>query len=368
MFAFLTLGRAKALLLVIGIAAGILAWAIFAGTTSKRAAPIDPTRSKAWEKIASRLQRADQQGAELCEKQLQRVRDFFNDKRGHVHDFADDALGWGAKWAFVKGKLIADEGKGHQAHLRQCFEQHIFSDRDMGDLLSAVIIGYLSELEGEENALLVEIQTDLSEQELPALRALATQNSSEAFRGEYRKLVNQVTPIVGRDIKIAVAREAIVWVGSDIAAAVAVRIASAVAVRLGVSGGILGSGAASGAATLGIGLVAGFVVDAAVDWIMRQHGYDPAGDIARELSATLVRIEGLVVDGEPQAHGVFNRLRHLQEHDRFPFVRAQCAQSADRMSGGGALGLRHEMSRLRQLRSALRQEALKRLVLEGGTP
>src|SRR5262249_54300099 len=142
----------------------------------------------------------------------------------------------------------------------------------------------------------------------------------------------------------------------------------AVAVRLGVSGGILGTGAASGVATLGVGLVVGFLVDGAVDWTMRQAGYDPAGDIAHEVANTLGRMETLLVEGEPDAHRAFKKLRHLQDHDRFSFVRSECRQSADRIEASGILGLRHELNRLNKLRSRLREEALRKLVLEGGTP
>ena len=112
----------------------------------------------------------------------------------------------------------------------------------------------------------------------------------------------------------------------------------------------------------------GFLVDGAVDWIMRQAGYDPAGDIAREVSSTLGRMETLLIEGEPEAHRAFKKLRHLQDHDRFSFVRTECRQSADGIEASGILGLRHELDRLHTLRSRLREEALKKLVLEGGTP
>ena len=180
-------------------------------------------------------------------------------------------------------------------------------------------------------------------------------------------MMDQVIPVVGRDLKITVGREAVVWVGSDIAAMVTVRIGSAVAVRLGISDGILGTGAASGVAMLGVGVVVGFLVDGAVDWTMKKAGYDPAGDIAREVSDTLTRMESLIIDGDPKAQGNVQKLRHLQEHDLFTFVRAECQKGADRLEAGGSLGLRHELNRLRQVRSRLREEALKKLILEGGT-
>jgi hypothetical protein len=355
---------AYTILLLVGTLGGMLAWKLYSSHQPKRVA-LDPARVQVWEKIAPRLRQAEQRGDEFGERHLQSVKDFFADKRGHANDFADDVLGWGGKWAFLKGKFTADDGKAHQAHLKAAFARHIFTDRDIQERLQEVIASYLGELEGQENALLVEIQADLSEQDLPALRVLAMQEAGESFRGEYQKMVQQIAPVVGRDLKIAVGREAVVWVGSDIAAAVTIRVASAVALRLGVSGGILGTGAASGMATLGVGLVVGFVVDGAVDWIMRRSGYDPSGQIAGELCGTLSRIEGLMIEGDPEAKGIYDKLRRLQEHDRFSIVREKCRHSADLIGTSGAMGLRHELLRLRQFRGRLREDALRKLILEG---
>jgi len=359
-----SLRRTQVALLTLGTLAGMVAWAVFSHRSQPKAP--DPARVQLWQKITPRLQQADQDGAQTGQRHLERLSDFFIEKRWYARDFAEDALGWGGKWAFVKGKVAGDDGKAHQEYLRAAFERHFFTGRDLQELLQSVITGYLTEVEGQENALLVAIRADLSEQDLPALQQLAALRSDEAFRNEYRKMLEQVIPTISRDMKITLGREAVVWVGSDIAAAVTVRIASAVAVRLGISGGILGTGAASGVATLGIGVVVGFLVDGAVDWIMQRIGYDPVGKIAGEVSATLSRIEQLLLDGDPEAHTVYRHMRRLQDQDPIPFVRSECRKAADRVETGGSLGLRYELNRLRELRCRLREAALKRLILEGG--
>ena len=353
-------------LLTLGVLAGMTAWMLLPSGSEPQAPPPDPACVRAWQKITPRLQQAEKDGDKAGQKQLQVIEDFFVDKKRHATDFAEEAIGWRGKWAFVKGKLNGDEGKAYQAHLRSAFERHFFTGSDLQELLEKAIKAYLTELEGQENALLVAIRADLAEQDLPTPRALAALRSDEAFRKEYRKMLEQVVPIVSRDLKIAVGREAVVWVGSEIAAAVTVRIATAVAVRLGVSGGILGTGVASGVATLGIGVVVGFIVDGAVDWIMRLAGYDPAGKIANETSATLRRIQELLIDGDKGAHCVYGELRRLQHEDLFPFVRDECRRAADQIETGGSLGLGSELKRLREVRARLREAALKKLILEGG--
>jgi hypothetical protein len=356
--------RSKVILLTLGVLAGMIAWTVFSSWSRPKALPADPARIRAWEKISSRLRQADQNNSDP--QHLQYVQEFFNAKRQHGRAFADDLLGWGGKWAFVTGKLWQDEGKAHQAFIRQAFQRHFFTPGELQELMQSMVTAHLSDLEGQENALLVAIRADLSEQDLPALKALSALKSDEAFRNEYRKLLDQVVPVVSRDMKITIGREAVVWIGADIAAAVTVRVGSAVAVRLGVSGGILGTGAASGAATLGVGLVAGFVVDGAVDWIMRRAGYDPAGEIAGRASDALTGIEKMLLDGDPDAHLTYQKLLRLKDNDPLSFVRDECRRAAGSIDAGGALGLRHELNRLRKLRMRLCEAALKKLVFEGG--
>jgi F0F1-type ATP synthase membrane subunit c/vacuolar-type H+-ATPase subunit K len=358
--------RRTAVLMTAGALCGMVALWIFRSSSQPKATPPNPAAMQAWEKINPRLRQADSDGAQAGEEHLQRIKDFFAEKQTHVRDFAEEVLGLSGKWAFVKGKLFGDDGKGHQAFLRKAFEQHIFTNGDLQNLLQVTITGLISELDGQENSLLVSIRADLSEQDLPAVRCLAAVHSDQAFLGEYRKMLAEVIPVVSRDLKITVGREAAVWVGSDIAAIITVRIASAVAVRLGISGGILGTGAASGVATLGVGIGVGFVVDSAVDWIMRQAGYDPAGEIAKQTSAMLVRIQDLLIEGDAEAKRIYQKLRHLQNDDPLSFVRDECRQAADRMDAGGALGLRHEINRLRALRNSFREAALKKILFEGG--
>ena len=353
------------LLVSLGATAGMALWLWVSSGTVTKAPPLDPVRMRAWDKVSSRL-RAQQNSSDPAELQLQRIRDFFADKQQRTRDFADDVLGWSGKWHFVKGKIFRDDGKAHQLFMRQAFERHFFTAGDLQGLMQSVVAAHLSELEGQENALLVAIRADLSEQDLPALRELSAMKSDENFQREYRRLLDQVVPIVSRDMKVTIGREAVVWVASDIAAAVTVRIASAVAVRLGVSGGILGTGAASGVATLGVGVAVGFVVDGAADWIMRQAGYDPSGEIAGKVSVTLTGIEKMLLDGDPEARSVYQKLLRLQDSDPVFFVRDECRRAANSINAGGALGLRHELNRLRQLRTRLCEAALKKLVLEGG--
>jgi hypothetical protein len=83
--------------------------------------------------------------------------------------------------------------------LAHAFEKHIFTNDDLQDLLQATVSGLIGELEGQDNALLVQIRADWSEEDLPALRSLGALQSNDAFQGEYRKVLAEVIPIISRD-------------------------------------------------------------------------------------------------------------------------------------------------------------------------
>jgi hypothetical protein len=253
----------------LGIVSAMLLLGLWRSSKSTPKRPPDPMADVAWQRIAPRLEQADREGIQSGEHHLLNINEFFAQKQQFTTAFAEDVLGWSGKWAFVKGKLTGDDGRSHQEFLRKAFERHIFTNHDLQQLLQSTIAGYVSELDGQESAALVAIRADLSEQDLPSLRSVAAFRSEAAFAEAFKSTLAEVVPIVGRDLNVTVAREIGVWVGSEIATAVTIRTTSALATRLGISSGILGTGAASGVVTFGVGLGVGFVVDAAVDWMMR---------------------------------------------------------------------------------------------------
>jgi hypothetical protein len=325
-----------------------------------------PARINAWEKITPRMRAANLAGQETANRHRESVRAFFVERKGRTREFGEAVLSLGGKWAFVKSKLPFTDGDGHRQYLRERFEQIVVSGPELHDLIQSVVAGYINELQGIENDLLVQIRADLSDSDLARFETGAMLRTDEAFRQEYAHSLEQVAAVVRRDVMIQVGRETVLWVGTDIATNITISLATALAERLGVSAGILGSGAASGAVTLGVGIAAGLVLDALLDWVLKAWGHDPAGDIAAKVDEALDMFQGLLLDGDPQAVRTYETLRRLQNHDPFPFVRAECRLAADRMETGGYLGLCRELKRLQEARSRLREEALRKLILEGG--
>jgi hypothetical protein len=325
-----------------------------------------PARVTAWEKITPRLHAADLAGQELAKQQRERVKAFFLERRHRTEEFGEAVLSMRGKWVFVKNKLGFGDADDHREFLRKQFEKIVVSGPELEELIHSAVESYINGLQGIENDLLVQIRADLSDGDLARFETGAMLRTEDAFRKEYAKSLEQAAAVVKRDVVIQVGREAVTWVGADIATSITISLTTAVAERLGVSAGILGTGAASGAVTLGVGIAAGFILDALLDQVMKAWGHNPAGQIALEVNHVLDKFENLLLDGDRDAVQTYETLRRLQNDDLFTFVRKECRRAFDAMDSGGYLGLSHELKRLQETRSRLREEALRKLILEGG--
>ena len=270
------------LLIAVATLSGMAAYVAFqyvpalCSTQSQYAA----ARVEAWRKITPRMHAADQAGQETAKRHAESVRAFFAERKRRSRDFGEAVLSLSGKWAFVKSKMPFTDGDSHRQFLREQFAEIVVSGPELQDLIQSVVIGYINELQGIENDLLVQIRADLSDSDLARFETGAMLRTDEAFRKEYARSLEQVAAVVQRDVMIQAGREAVTWVGADIATSITVSLATALAERLGVSAGILGTGATSGAATLGIGIAAGFIVDAILDRILKACGHDPVGAVA----------------------------------------------------------------------------------------
>ena len=187
--------------------------------------------------------------------------------------------------------------------------------------------------------------------------------SDEQFRREYQALLIKVTQQIAGDLKIDFSRELVSLVAGEVAAKVALRVALAVSARLGMSAGVLSVGAGSSWATFGVGLVAAVVIDAALAKAIRAAGYDAEKQVAEKVNETLDHVRSLLVDGDPEALAVYEKLRQMEQNDPDPSVRDDCRAAADRIARSGNLGLRRELEQIHAARARLRNETLRRMIL-----
>lgn len=339
--------------------------------------PVEPAEAKpdpealrrhAWDRISRHLAPADAAGSAAVDKSLESINQFFADRKPGVRSFAKSILSMRGKGEFVRGKLPRAEAEHHLKFLDREFSEHVFEPKELRQAIELAINDYLKTLSAIENKLLVQCQTDIRSLDPAAHELLPFAVDEAAFAGEYQKLLDQVVAEVSRDVRLGTAREVVSLVSGEIAAVVAVRVGAAVATKLGVDAGILGAGAASSWATFGLGIAAAVVVDVALDWVMKVAGHDPVTAIAEKLEGTLDHIQTLLVDGDPEAHEDYRKLKQLAAEDPDEEVRKKCQRAVRVIERSGSLGLRFELARLHEQRASLREQTLRQLVLGNATP
>jgi hypothetical protein len=328
--------------------------------------PIDwrAVRREAWEKIAPRVAAAERESKAEIDRQLAPITQFFDERKGGSLEFAKAILSLSGKWVYVKSKLPLADHDGHFAYLQQQFEERLFTPQDVQRSIESAVAGYIGRLAGIENQLLVDIRADLTEKELPLAQVMPALASDEQFRREYQDLLVKVTRQIASDLKIDFSRELVSLVAGEVAAKVALRVGVAVAARLGMSAGVLSIGAGSSWATFGVGLVAAVIIDAALAKAIRAAGYDAEKQVAEKVNETLDHVRALLVDGDPGALEVYEKLRRMERDDPDATVRADCRASADRIAQSGNLGLRRELVQIHSARTRLRTETLRRMILD----
>jgi len=263
------------------------------------------------EKAQAHMASADRKQVSLLEGRLASVRAFFARARKGAPPFAEEALSWSGKWALIKNKLRIGEREGHAKFLAEAFGKHVFSGEALQAVLEDAVKGFLSDLDGIENELLIKLRADLADEELRQGRPTLVQ-SDDAFGQEYRRLAADVKNTLEHDLKVTAGREAVSFVAMDVAASVVLRVAAAAAAELGLEAGILGTGAASGVATLGIGLVAAVIVDYAAGYVLKWAGYAPEQAIAGKVVQAIDKVETALLDGDGQKTGLRRELEKIQ--------------------------------------------------------
>ena len=72
--------------------------------------------------------------------------------------FAEEALSWSGKFALVKGLLGVGGGDAHADFLKEAFARLIFSEAELTEALTASVRGYLIDLDGVDNEMLVKLR------------------------------------------------------------------------------------------------------------------------------------------------------------------------------------------------------------------
>jgi hypothetical protein len=337
------------------------------GASVPQVRPIDSQaiRKRAWRKIKPRLAVATRASEDEMERAIDSINDFFSERKQGTKAFAASVLSLKGKWQFIRSHLPYAEANQHLKFLETKFGEHVFKPEELKAAVESAVAEYVKSVQAIENQLLVNCRQDISDSDPLSQKVIPQIGSQKTFQAEFQRLLTVVGSDVSHDLNYTIGREAVVFVGWDIATTIFLRVGAAVATELGVDSTLLAAGAASSWETFGIGLAAMIVVDIAVDWLEKLTGHDPAAAVALKVDGTLDRVRSLLIDGDPEAIRIYRKLRRMENEDTDPTVRNRCRTAADKIERSGRLGLRAELKRLHEMRSRLREETLERLVLEG---
>jgi hypothetical protein len=317
-------------------------------------------RARVWGKAEGLLAEAEQHSSDALDKHLASIHAFLDERKAGSRAFAERLLGLRGKWELLKSE-IGSSGD-YTAFLQEAFSEHLFPMEELEKAVAAAVQGYLAELDGLEDELLVRLRADLSDDERPRL-AIPALRSEQVFRHSYHVLSRRVAQDLRTDLVVVAGRELFLWQATNVATELTLQVGTALTARLGVSGTILSAGAASTWRTLGVSLVVALVLDAVINRIIKAAGYDAEEQIAERVGQTLSDLGRTITDGDPEARATLEQLKTMQRDDPEPDVRSACAEAIQRIEAGTRLyGLRRELTKISAARASLRRETLRRLI------
>jgi hypothetical protein len=330
-------------------------------------------RERAWQHAQPLLEQADRQAAEALNRHLQSIHDFLAQRRPGARAFAQELLGLRGKWELVKSQLTGDGQEQYAQFLSQAFAEHLFASDELEQAVGGAIRGYLAELDGIEERLLVQLRANLADDELPLQGALPALSSDQAFQNRFHELSEQLAGDLNGDLLVVAGREAVLWETIPVATDLTLKAGEALATRLGLARTILSAGTAGSWRSFGTSLVVGIVVtivlDAVINQIIKAAGYDAEQQIADRIAHTLDGLAVTLTDGNPEARATLEQLQGMERNDPDPQVRQACTEAIHSIEAGTQLyGLRPELAKLAAARASLRKETLRRFLQLQETP
>jgi hypothetical protein len=111
-------------------------------------------RTIAWKIIAPRIEIAQEEALKAVETRTQEVRDFFLERQKRVPAYAQRVLSFRSKWELGKSKLPGADKEAHTRFLRDEFSKLVFSETELGQVVTTAATDYVRDIQAIENTLL----------------------------------------------------------------------------------------------------------------------------------------------------------------------------------------------------------------------
>ena len=247
---------------------------------------------------------------------------------GHRHGiprFADDVTRWGTRFG-VMGRMSKDawnrwwnddpDAAATRRYIESKFRAHVLAERDLQEELEAAVQQFVADLEADRNELFADIRLPLEASNVHIAvgdaewervrRQIMSRAGTIAEAGAKDTLVSGLTAVTASGVAG--------WAAERVVIQVLARVAPMVAAQLGASAAAAGGGAMAGGAggggTVGslagpagtvIGIGAGLVVGAAIDWWMTENFKEK---LAEQCNRFLDTVRDQLIDGTAQQPGL----------------------------------------------------------------
>lgn len=247
------------------------------------------------------VKNADKKSHDAVELSIQEIHQFFEDTKKNVPTFVDKTLGIKSKFYAASEYIPFVEDDKSQKYITDCFEETIFNDEKIKDIIERSLKDYFKEVEDVESMMLFNLREDLPDVSTGVFRELSYDSLLEQFKKQQNGLTTQLTGVVDQET-----------VGSLINFVVT-EVLTLVATNLIVSSGILGTSGATAPETFGISIVLGIVADALVSFTWNKIK-DPKGKLVRIMNEELDKTEKLIIYGEGETwQGLRSYLENLND-------------------------------------------------------
>ena len=317
-----------------------------------------PDPQAAWAAATRRMTEDEGEAAKALESQLARINAFFAERKQGARPFAAAVLSTEGKLqatsalvegaASALGELFGNKpSRGPDSfalYARRAFRQHVLDTEQLEKVINAAVAGYGAEVQRLDAKQLVDLRADLDDAGLDLAGALPEIRAGNMVAGHGHVIVSQAIDACAND-----------YCASIVKFAVSMVIGNAISDRFTQDDD-------SNARKLAINLGVGAGVDKALDETLARAGYDPEGELAAKVTASLERMRVRLVDGDPQAVKAYDYMRSWQWTWPDTDVATACNRASDAIERSGELGLRRSLQAMYDRRAEARRRAFLRFI------
>jgi hypothetical protein len=265
--------------------------------------------------LITQVEVENRDAAERC---LTRIDHVINGYHAGVEPFVQDMTSISTRFGILR-RMPGDWWRSDdriEAFVQEKFSQHLFSERQLLEDLSRVLVDFQCEVTANQHSMLTRVQAALWTADLPTIeleshevffRGLSEQLSEYASRQGVTSVENMIAAFVLGEVGAFAARSVITGLLARFAPTVAMSSAAGATATVGASATGAGGGAMAGPVGAVVGFGAGLVVGLIVDWWMTERF---EAELRGQLHTYIEDLRFAVVEGARPGNTLASQLEH----------------------------------------------------------